>query len=419
MWRFLFIGSILFSPRLFGQPLEYGKDITVYIDCETCDINYIKQELNAVSYTLDALRAQVHVLVSSRRLDTGARTYIFDFIGREAFEGDRFTMDLLIDPQNTNLERNERIVKTLTAGLAVFLTQNGAAVTVQLPERLKADSTTNRNLKVDEGTSDHKKGFLSQWIYELNSSMNLDRESNRRTLDLRYGGGMNYITDQWRIRLTPSFFYQERFVRSDDQNIAFIRRTNNVSSAIIKSLSAHWSAGVFLSWGQNTYANIRNSYSVAPAVEYSVFPYKDAITKEFTFAYRVGFSDNHYLEETIFFKLSERLVRQALDIRLNIRQRWGDARIELSGAALVNDPKKNRLNMDASVSMRVVKGLSFSLGGSYDVVNDQLSLPRGDATLEEILLGQRQLATNFQSGVNFGMRYTFGALYNNIVNTRL
>lgn len=408
---------VLISPWLFCQSTE-GGNLTVYIDCESCDINYIKGEINAVNYTLDALRAQVHVLVSSRRLDTGGRTYIFDFIGREAFEGDRFTMDLLIDPQNTNLERNERMVKTLTAGLAVFLAQNGTEVSIQLPEVSSPDST-EAGAEGSDGGGTQKKGFFNQWVYELNSSMNLDRESNRRTLDLRYGGGMNYITDQWRIRLTPSFFYQERFVRSDDQDIAFIRRTNNISSAIIKSLSAHWSAGVFLSWGQNTYANIRNSYSVAPAVEYSVFPYKDAITKEFTFAYRVGFSDNHYLEETIFFKLSERLVRQALDIRLNIRQRWGDARIELSGAALVNDPKKNRLNMDASVSMRVVKGLSFSLGGSYDVVNDQLSLPRGDATLEEILLGQRQLATNFQSGVNFGMRYTFGALYNNIVNTRL
>jgi hypothetical protein len=405
------------APWLFSQPLA-DKNITVYIDCESCDINYIKREINAVNYTLDALRAQVHVLVSSRRLDTGGRTYIFDFIGREAFEGDRFTMDLLIDPQNTNLERNERMVTALTAGLAVFLAQNGTKVSVQLPKASPADST-EAGAAEGGGETPRKKGFFSQWVYELSSSMNLDRESNRRTLDLRYGGGMNYITDQWRIRLTPSFFYQERFVRSDEQDITFIRRTNNVSSAVIKSLSAHWSAGVFLNWGQNTYTNIRNNYSVAPAVEYSIFPYKDAITKEFTLAYRIGFSDNHYLEETIFFKLSERLVRQALDIRLNIRERWGDARIELSGAALVNDMKKNRLNMDASVSMRVVKGLSFSLGGSYDVVNDQLSLPRGNATLEEILLGQRQLATNFQSGVNFGLRYTFGALYNNIVNTRL
>ncbi len=405
------------APWLFSQPLA-DKNITVYIDCESCDINYIKREINAVNYTLDALRAQVHVLVSSRRLDTGGRTYIFDFIGREAFEGDRFTMDLLIDPQNTNLERNERMVTALTAGLAVFLAQNGTKVSVQLPKASPADST-EAGAAEGGGETPRKKGFFSQWVYELSSSMNLDRESNRRTLDLRYGGGMNYITDQWRIRLTPSFFYQERFVRSDEQDITFIRRTNNVSSAVIKSLSAHWSAGVFLNWGQNTYTNIQNNYSVAPAVEYSIFPYKDAITKEFTLAYRIGFSDNHYLEETIFFKLSERLVRQALDIRLNIRERWGDARIELSGAALVNDMKKNRLNMDASVSMRVVKGLSFSLGGSYDVVNDQLSLPRGNATLEEILLGQRQLATNFQSGVNFGLRYTFGALYNNIVNTRL
>lgn len=419
MRRFILISSICVwvAPWLFCQPMA-DKNITVYIDCESCDINYIKREINAVNYTLDALRAQVHVLVSSRRLDTGGRTYIFDFIGREAFEGDRFTMDLLIDPQNTNLERNERMVTALTAGLAVFLAQNGTKVSVQLPKASPADST-EAGAAEGGGETPRKKGFFSQWVYELSSSMNLDRESNRRTLDLRYGGGMNYITDQWRIRLTPSFFYQERFVRSDEQDITFIRRTNNVSSAVIKSLSAHWSAGVFLNWGQNTYTNIQNNYSVAPAVEYSIFPYKDAITKEFTLAYRIGFSDNHYLEETIFFKLSERLVRQALDIRLNIRERWGDARIELSGAALVNDMKKNRLNMDASVSMRVVKGLSFSLGGSYDVVNDQLSLPRGNATLEEILLGQRQLATNFQSGVNFGLRYTFGALYNNIVNTRL
>jgi len=83
----------------------------------------------------------VHVLVSSRRLDTGGRTYIFDFIGREAFEGDRFTMDLLIDPQNTNLERNERMVTALTAGLAVFLAQNGTKVSVQLPKASPADST--------------------------------------------------------------------------------------------------------------------------------------------------------------------------------------------------------------------------------------------------------------------------------------
>lgn len=419
MRRFILVSGIcvFFSSWLLCQPMA-GANLTVYIDCESCDINYIKGELNAVNYTLDALRAQVHVLVSSRRLDTGGRTYIFDFIGRETFEGDRFTMDLLIDPQNTNLERNERMVKALTAGLAVFLAQNGTEVSIQLPAVSSPDSTEAGAEGSDEEHTP-KKGFLNQWVYEVNSSMNLDRESNRRTLDLRYGGGMNYITEQWRIRLTPSFFYQERFVRSEEQDITFIRRSNNVSSAIIKSLNAHWSAGIFLNWGQNTYTNIQNSYSVAPAVEYSIFPYKDAITKEFTFAYRLGFSDNAYLEETIFFKLSEQLVRQVIDIRLNIRERWGDARIELSGAALVNDLKKNRLNMDASVSMRVVKGLSFSLGGSYDVVNDQLSLPRGDATLEEILLGQRQLATNFQSAVNFGLRYTFGALYNNIVNTRL
>jgi hypothetical protein len=102
-----------------------------------------------------------------------------------------------------------------------------------------------------------------------------------------------------------------------------------------------------------------------------------------------------------------------------MRQRWGNVDVQISAANFFQDWRKNRLTMEADVSFRVIKGLSFSVGGNYILINDQINLRRGDATLEEILLGQRQLATDFESGLNFGMRYTFGALYNNVVNTRL
>lgn len=68
--------------------------------------------------------------------------------------------------------------------------------------------------------------------------------------------------------------------------------------------------------------------------------------------------------------------------------------------------------------MRVTQGLSIEVGGQLAFIHNQLNLPKGDADLEEILLRRRQLETNYRGGVDFGLRYRFGSIYNNVVNTR-
>ncbi|NJK83813.1 MAG: hypothetical protein HC912_08365 [Saprospiraceae bacterium] len=90
-----------------------------------------------------------------------------------------------------------------------------------------------------------------------------------------------------------------------------------------------------------------------------------------------------------------------------------------SGSNFMDDWSKNRFVFNGSLSVRVFKGLQIRLGGNYQIINDQISLPKGEASIEDLLLAQRQAATNFQASMNVGMNYTFGALYNNVVNTRL
>ncbi len=41
-----------------------------------------------------------------------------------------------------------------------------------------------------------------------------------------------------------------------------------------------------------------------------------------------------------------------------------------------------------------------------------------DATDEEIVVRQRQLATSFRYYTSFGISYRFGAIFNNVVNPR-
>jgi hypothetical protein len=62
--------------------------------------------------------------------------------------------------------------------------------------------------------------------------------------------------------------------------------------------------------------------------------------------------------------------------------------------------------------------LSLSLNADITAVHDQVYLPRGRATTEEILARQRQLATGYEYSYSFGISYTFGSIHNGIVNPR-
>jgi hypothetical protein len=51
-------------------------------------------------------------------------------------------------------------------------------------------------------------------------------------------------------------------------------------------------------------------------------------------------------------------------------------------------------------------------------IHDQLYLPAQGATEAEILLNQKQLASQYKVKLNLGLTYSFGSIYNNVINTR-
>jgi hypothetical protein len=100
-------------------------------------------------------------------------------------------------------------------------------------------------------------------------------------------------------------------------------------------------------------------------------------------------------------------------------QPWGNIYAELEGSHFFHDMRQNRLVFEGRFNVRIVKGLSLSLGNNFQLINDQRSLPKRDISFEELLLAQRQAATSFRLSGRMGISYTFGSIYNNIVNTRL
>ncbi|NJC27221.1 hypothetical protein [Neolewinella antarctica] len=385
-----------------------------------CDFSqtYLKQELNYVNHTIDPTTADVNLFIVTTNLSNGGRVYNLDFKGQESLSGNQLTFQVATTSIMTGMERDVLLVRRIKLGLAGFLagTPYGdlAELNVQSAPEMVSDTVATAVL------STINEDNWNNWIFDVFANFSTDKESQRSSTRLRGGFEADRTTPKLRIRFNPNLLYRTRAVtQSDGSELTSVRQDLWMNASVVRSISDHWSVGVFNRMNSSTFRNIDYGLWLAPAIEYNIFNYDEVPFKEFTIAYRLGWVRNVYTEQTIFLKMEESLARQVIDVDLRIRQRWGQIFAGIAAGNYLDDFKKNRLSVRGSASVRLIKGLSFNVSGSYEIINDQISLRRGEASVEDVLLGQSQLATNFETELSFGLSYTFGSLFNNVINTRL
>jgi hypothetical protein len=91
----------------------------------------------------------------------------------------------------------------------------------------------------------------------------------------------------------------------------------------------------------------------------------------------------------------------------------------MSATQYLNDGTKKRLSLRSNFNIRVIEGLSVRFSSNIQLIRDQFTLPAGDNSIEDLLLQQKQIATDFKTSFSVGLSYTFGSIYNSIINTRL
>jgi hypothetical protein len=197
-----------------------------------------------------------------------------------------------------------------------------------------------------------------------------------------------------------------------------IQRSVLATGQIAKSVSDHWSAGVVASGASSTFENERLVLHAAPAIEYDFFPYDEATHRQLIVLYAIGMTRFQYLDATIFRRTSETRGDQALSVALGLVEPWGGASLSAQVAAFLNNFRQNRQVIAADLHIRLFAGFSFTVDPSFASIHDQIYLPAGSASVEDILLARRQLATNYQYQLSAGFAFTFGSIYNGIVNPR-
>ncbi len=116
--------------------------------------------------------------------------------------------------------------------------------------------------------------------------------------------------------------------------------------------------------------------------------------------------------------MKEQLWGQRLDIAAEVIQKWGSLEASLGWKNYFHDWSKNNLAFRGSMNVRIAKGLQIRISGGASMIHNQLNLPKEGASTEDILLRQKELATQYSYFTNLTIFYTFGSIYNNVVNPR-
>lgn len=395
--------------------------ISVFLDCRGCDSNFIITEIQFVNFVRDQALADIHLFILRQGSANGDQFQI-DYIDQR--DPDKAVTQLLYDSYDYQTEeevRNE-LVSTIELGLIGYLIDKDVLaklrVDYEVPERK------------DNGTFEENDPW-NNWIFEIGANGNTNGQANQRRYNLSADINATRITNEWKLDFRVWGNFNRSVVNETETVITgvdttslktttfFDRSNRNYFGLVAKTIDDHWSVGFYSRYRSDTFVNIDNQIGITPAIEYSLFPYEEFTRREVTFRFGVVASYYNYAETTFLFQDEEFLFRPELDLRADFTQPWGRFRAGIEAGAFLNDVTLNRFEFDTRVNLRVSKYLSVFMDGRYSIIGDQISLPAGDLSAEDLLAGVRQQPTSFQYRGSFGFEVQFGSIYNNIINPRL
>jgi len=400
----VFLASIspVFSHGIETKSDSLRKDaLLVYM--ETND--FIRKEIPYINYVRDIRDASVYILSTKQRTGAGGTEFTYFLVGQNGNAGMYDTLTFVAAPDATYEEIRQQEVNTLKMGLMRYIAKTPLAKYVQI----SFSEPISETVSTDKWDS---------WVFKAQLSGWFDGQQTYNSKNVYGRFTANRVTEDWKINLRASYNYGiEKFV-IDEETIKSENNSKAVSGLVVKSISDHWSFGGSMYVGSSTYSNLDKSISVMPGLEYDIFPYSQSTRKQLRILYSIGYNYFNYTDTTIYNKMEEGHAQHSLNVAYAVVQKWGTIDLSSEYSNYLYDWSKNNLSIYGNFSLRVLKGLSVNFGGGASILHDQLGLVKSGATTEEILLKQKELATQFQYWGNFGVSFTFGSIYNNVVNPR-
>lgn len=428
MRKLLLLTSLSFTlaVNLLAQdnPNTTKKDeVRVFIDCDwRCDISYIKTEINFVDFMPDRFTANVYILITSQNTGSDGEEIKMFFSGQENFKGLEDTLTFYRSSVNTDDEYRQNLVKFLKLGLVQYISKTSIAqkLSISVPAAAGEEALNTLTTKKDK---------WNFWVFNigLNGFLNSDDHSKSYRLNSRIGASR--VTEKLKIDLSANVSESGREINFRGIKTKFPNSGSGFNSTIVRSITPHWSAGGYASYTHSTFSNFDQKFTINPAIEYSFFPYKDAVKKSVTLFYQAGPSFGNYIDSGYYDTPERYSMTQSLSLNIGFIQKWGNISSNLSWEnflnsftlknSKINGKDINKFTIGGNVELRIVKGLSFNVSSYANFTKGIYpNIPRKYFSRDDLLTNARQYPTQKSLFVYFGINYRFGSIYSNVVNPR-
>jgi len=402
---FFFFTALIGQEVVVDSSVHREDGLRIFLDCTRCDMNYIREEIPYVNYVRDVKEAQLYILETRETTGSTGNKYTYTFVGQKDFSGLNDTLFYSSRPDdNRDYERIWR-TQMLKMGLMPYVAKT------PLYSEVVIDPTERVEQQVIEDRWDN-------WVFELQAEPDFEGEEALKELSLRSSVSATKITHDWKLEIDFDHRYTRTKYTFEDTLYTNYKSYQGLDLLVVKSIGEHWSAGLRSTQLTSSFNNTRFGLEVLPSVEYNIFPYSKSTHRQLRFLYSVGGTYRLYSDTTIYDQIEEILWKQQLQIAYQVQEKWGSINVSLEGSNFFHDFTKNRIELSGIINIRILKGLSFRIFGGVARINDQLSLVRGEASEAEILLQLQELETSYNAEGRLGITYTFGSIYNNIVNPR-
>lgn len=405
--------TLFFTLLFILLPAAGNAELAVFLDCKnrSCDREFVFRELPFIKFARDPKDADVHALITKQR-SAGGRRHVLSLYGVANYEGQDLSLNVATPNDASNDQVRRAVLEKLKLGLIPYLLNTDLANSVSV--EFNTPTIAGDNQEAPESDP------WNSWVFRSEVGTNMENEDSRRLEEYWGSFSANRVTDEWRMGVGVDHNQKNRrFILEDESELNDDTTRTSLTGAIIKSVSDHWSLGIGASNQKSTYRNLNQGSRLAAAAEYNLFPYRLSAEKALTLGYFVGATEYQYEQITVFGLLEETRMDHGLFAEFDIDQTWGDISVGLRSAQMLDDTSLYRVSLGGNLSYRVTRGLSVSLWGESSLIKDQFYLADTTASTSDILLGSAALNTDTETRLGVRLRYTFGSVYNSVVNNRI
>lgn len=378
--------------------------IRVFIDCQVCDVNDFKQNIQFVHYVRDKRDADVYLMITEIKTGSGFE-YTYFITGLGQFSGQTDTLTLNVSSTETAAEAKNQQIKIIKAALVPFILKTPWAGNLEILVSTPKEPVKSRS-------------NWNNWVFDLGLSgyYSWDQNYTERSL------WSNFSVTKLNHKIKSEWTFVGKTFGNTYKYDGYVYETENeefsMNGLLVGSLSDHWSLGFQSKLLYSTYSNYDLSAAFFPSIEYNFFSYSKATRKQLSLLYGIGGTYNEYIDATIFDQKQEVLYSQKLSLAFKLIEDWGNISMGIQGSNYFHDTDYNRLTLSTDTRLRVFKGFFVKMLGGISIIHDQINLPASGIEYEQLLLQQKEILSSYYYWLQLGVSFTFGDIYSSIVNPR-